>query len=165
MCPSWGYRFQNGNLPTVCSSLKSIHRKRKMLLEVWLSDFQIWKEAFLLASELFGGTRAGKEPEPSDRFSACFLLITASGRQASLEDGHRSGPSENCYTVWVPEWAQAGMVSWWGLFPAQGSFAHRGSFYRFLVHSRAQWKRQSQTKPNQKKPRLYVCILLEDYNF
>lgn len=69
---------------TNCSSLKIIHRKLKMLLKLWLSNFQIWKEGFLLASKLFSGTRtllrqAGNQSCLPDSFSGCFLLITTSG--------------------------------------------------------------------------------------
>lgn len=108
------------------------------------------------------GTRAARQ---------IFCLLPSDyhfWRQASLGDGHRSGPSEDCYTgvgtEARPVWAQAGMVSWWGLFPAQGSFATEALLTGFL--STAGLNENANHKQNKtKKPRLNVCILLEDYNF
>lgn len=79
---------------TICSPLKHIHRELKMLLKLWVSNFQIWKRRLPPPKQATGWDQdsletAGKEGELPDRI---FCLLPS--------DCHFWGPS---LTRWWPQ--------------------------------------------------------------
>lgn len=140
--------IQNSNLPTVCSLLKSIHRKLKMSLKLWLSNFQIWKEGFLFASELFGRARNLLKQAGNQSCLIAFLAVSfwLSLLQTSLPGGRsqvrtlrrlRGRHGDWRYGDWRQARVGTGRNSELGkLLPTQGGLNHTHSCLS-LVHSKS----------------------------